>query len=98
MKHELLRGNPVTLADGSIVRVPTIPFTQAGFEIARTLDLLGEQNISNEMLLSRMLDACLSGLRLNYPSLKRDDLAAVLDIASAHAVIAALRGETGELE
>ena len=96
MKHELLMGTPVDLADGSTVRVRTIPFTDEGYAIARMLDMLSDESCTNEELLDHLLDVCHAGLRLNYPSLEREQLGARLDITSAHAVIAALRGETGD--
>ncbi|RKY19514.1 MAG: hypothetical protein DRP90_04550 [Planctomycetota bacterium] len=95
-EHGVLRGTPVRLADGSTVRVRTIPFSPAGYELARKLDALAACEGGNEALLDLMLDVCLDALRLNYPGMEREKLAERLDLESARAVIAALRGEAEE--
>lgn len=93
MSERLLPGYPVTMADSTTIRVRTIPFTEQGFEIARLLDELTSCTGDNRAVMERMLEACLAGVRLNYPDMTRDRLASMLDIECAHKVIAALRGD-----
>ena len=92
-----MQGVTCELADGSLMRVRTIPFTQEGFEIALMLDELSQEGIGNTALMKRMLQVCLAGLRLNYPALTERELAAKLDIQSASRIINALRGEEEQL-
>ncbi|MFA4985983.1 MAG: hypothetical protein WC712_05320 [Candidatus Brocadiia bacterium] len=90
----IARGIPVTLADGTAIRVPTIPFTDEGLRIAALLDALSAPTLSNVEYMGALLDAAVSGIRLNHPDASVESLRPRLDLQAALDVIAALRGES----
>ncbi|MDZ7815299.1 MAG: hypothetical protein U5N86_04610 [Planctomycetota bacterium] len=87
----MMRGTLVKFADGESLRIATIPFTDEGFAIARSLDELAKVEGGNAKRMKALLDVCFEAVRLNYPHISRKELSQKLDLESAYAVIAALK-------
>ena len=96
-ENRLIHGIAVQMKDGSVLRIPTIPFTDEGFELAEKMDSLSDSACSNRSIMKLMLAVCIRGVRLNYPKMSANELAAKLDIETANSILAALRGEVEEV-
>ena len=92
----IIKGTPITMKDGSVLRIPTIPFSRLGFRLAEKLDELNSIVDTNFSIMKKMLDTCLFAVRLNYPKMTSEMLSELLDIDIANKILDALRGEVEE--